>query len=97
MNLVDQRQRAWIAQNAKSDESGHYCLMGSLSRETLDRGELRKIHELFESRRKASIWKNFSRLWQRAPAKGVAQARKELGLDDSDRWCCWRPMCLEIA
>ncbi|NMC46535.1 MAG: hypothetical protein GYA52_06835 [Chloroflexi bacterium] len=79
----DQRQRAWIAQNAKVMNQDTTALWEAYREKPLDRGELRKIQELFESRRKASIWKNFSRLWQRAPAKGVAQARKELGLDDS--------------
>ena len=53
----------------------------------LNNHEKKKIRELFESRRKASVWKNFSRLWQQVPAKGVEIARKELGLDD-------RPMVL---
>jgi len=78
----DQRQRVWIAQNAKVMNQETDALWEAYREKPLDRNELHKIHELFESRRKASIWKNFSRLWQRAPAKGVAEARKELGLDD---------------
>ncbi len=78
----DQRQRVWIAQNAKVMEQETDALWEAYRDKPLDRNELHKIHELFEARRKASIWKNFSRLWQRAPAKGVAEARKELGLDD---------------
>jgi len=79
----DQRQRVWIAQNAKVMNQETDALWEAYREKPLDRSEMRRIHELFESRRKASIWKNFSRLWQRAPAKGVAQARQELGLDDS--------------
>ena len=78
----DQRQRVWIAQDDKVMEQNTDALWEAYKDVPLDRSETRKIHELFESRRKASIWKNFSRLWQRAPAKGVAKARKELGLDD---------------
>jgi hypothetical protein len=78
----DQRQRVWIAQNSKVMNQETDALWEAYREKPLDRAELRKIHELFEARRKASIWKNFSRLWQRAPAKGVAEARKELGLDD---------------
>jgi hypothetical protein len=78
----DQRQRVWIAQNAKVMNQETDALWEAYRDQPLDRNELHKIHELFEARRKASIWKNFSRLWQRAPAKGVAEARKELGLDD---------------
>ena len=78
----DQRQRAWIAQDDKVMSQNTDALWTAYGNKELTRSETRKIHELFEARRKASIWKNFSRLWQRAPAKGVAKARKELGLDD---------------
>ena len=44
--------------------------------------ERSKIREMFEARRKASVWKNFSRLWQQVPAQGVEIARQALGLDD---------------
>ena len=53
----------------------------------LTKGEKEKITEQFEARRNASVWKNFARLWQAVPAKGVEAARKELGLDE-------RPMVL---
>ncbi len=78
----DQRQRVWIAQNAKVMDQETDAMWEAFREKPLERNELQKIHELFEARRKASIWKNFSRLWQRAPAKGVAEARKSLGLDD---------------
>jgi hypothetical protein len=48
----------------------------------LTTSELEKVQELFDARRKASIWKNFSRLWQPVPAKGEDSARQELGLDE---------------
>lgn len=78
----DQRQRVWIAQDAKVMEQETDALWEAYRDKPLERSELHKTRELFEARRKASIWKNFSRLWQRAPAKGVTAARKELGLDD---------------
>ena len=78
----DQRQRVWIAQNAKVMNQETDDMWEAYQEKPLERGETQKIHELFEARRKASIWKNFSRLWQRVPAKGVTQARKALGLDD---------------
>jgi len=50
--------------------------------DTLTRTEKSKIREMFEARRKASIWKNFSRLWQQVPAQGAELARTALGLDE---------------
>lgn len=42
---------------------------------------MNRIRDLFEARKKASVWKNFNRLWQQVPNKGVEIARSELGLD----------------
>ena len=78
----DQRKRIWIAQNAKVMRQETDQLWEAFKDKPLTRSEKRKIHGLFKARRKASIWKNFSRLWQAVPAKGVEQARKELGLDN---------------
>jgi hypothetical protein len=78
----DQRQRIWIAQDEKVMFQNTDALWEKYNDIPLERNEIRKIHELYEARRKASIWKNFSRLWQRAPAKGVAKAKKDLGLDN---------------
>lgn len=78
----DQRQRIWIAQNDKVMRQNTDAMWEAFKEKPLTRGEKIKIHELFEARRKASVWKNFSRLWQRAPAKGVEIARGELALDE---------------
>ena len=78
----DQRQRIWIAQNAKVMYQETQDMWEAYKDRALTRTEKKKIRELFEARRKASVWKNFSRLWQKVPAKGVAIARNELGLDE---------------
>jgi hypothetical protein len=78
----DQRKRIWIAQNAKVMRQQTDQLWEVYKDLPLTRTEKRTIHKLFEARRKASIWKNFSRLWQAAPAKGVQQARADLKLDE---------------
>jgi len=83
----DQRQRIWLAQNSRVMLQETRDLWDAFSDKPLTSVEKKKIRELFEARRKASVWKNFSRLWQQVPAKGVEIARKELGLDE-------RPMVL---
>lgn len=77
----DQRQRIWIAQNEKVMRQDTQEMWEAYKDKSLTRTEKGKIREMFEARRKASIWKNFSRLWQQVPEKGVELARKELGLD----------------
>jgi capsule polysaccharide export protein KpsC/LpsZ len=44
--------------------------------------QLEQVRELMMSRQKASLWKNFSRLWQGTPTKGAEKTKLELGLDD---------------
>ena len=83
----DQRDRIWLAQNDKVMRQDTKDMWEVYRDIPLNNYEKKKIRELFEARRKASVWKNFSRLWQQVPAKGVEIARKELGLDE-------RPMVL---
>lgn len=78
----DQRQRIWITQNSKVMRQDTSDMWEAFKDKPLSRVETGKIRDLFEARRKASVWKNFSRLWQQVPAKGVDIARQELGLDD---------------
>jgi hypothetical protein len=78
----DQRQRIWIAQNSKIMQQDTQAMWDAYKEDQLTRTEKDKIRELFEARRKASVWKNFSRLWQHVPAQGVEIARGELGLDE---------------
>ncbi len=78
----DQRQRIWISQNSKVMRQDTSEMWETLKEKPLSQPELEKVRELFEARRKASVWKNFSRLWQQVPAKGADIARQELGLDE---------------
>ena len=78
----DQRQRIWIAQNAKVMRQQTQDMWEAYKDSALTRTEKKKIQELFEARQKASVWKNFSRLWQHIPAQGVEIARGKLGLDE---------------
>jgi hypothetical protein len=67
----DQRQRIWIAQNAKVMQQETQDMWEAYKDIPLTRTEKKKIRELFEARRKASVWKNF-----------VEIARNKLGLDE---------------
>jgi len=78
----DQRNRIWIDHNQKVMMQDTDALWDAFQDRPINRSEKAKVHELFEARKKASVWKNFSRLWQHVPAKGVSIARQELGLDD---------------
>jgi hypothetical protein len=49
-----------------------------------------RVGDLYTSRQNASLWNNFSRLWQDQPGQGGEDARKELGLDE-------RPLVLLAA
>jgi len=77
----EQRERMWLAQNGKVmlQETGE---MWEAFRDLpLKPDEKKTIHEQFEARRGASLWKNFSRQWQQIPTQGVEAASKQLGLD----------------
>ena len=78
----DQRQRIWVAQDDKVMRQNTDDMWEVYKEDTLTRTEKSKIREMFEARRKASIWKNFSRLWQQVPAQGAELARTALGLDE---------------
>ena len=78
----DQRQRVWITHNSKVMRQDTAAMWEAYQDNALTRTEKNRIREMFEARRKASVWKNFSRLWQQVPAQGVEIARKALGLDE---------------
>jgi hypothetical protein len=48
----------------------------------LDEQQMDRIRSLYVSRKKASLWENFARLWQDTPAQGGDVARQNLGLDE---------------
>jgi len=77
----DQRQRIWIAQDEKVMRQNTDAMWEVFQDKALTRTEKSKIREMFEARRKASVWKNFSRLWQHVPEQGAEMARKALDLD----------------
>lgn len=77
----NQKQHIWLAQNDRVMLQNTDALWEAYQTKPLTNEESEKIQALFEARKKASVWKNFSRLWQSIPAEGVQQAREKLGLD----------------
>lgn len=77
----EQRERMWLAQNGKVMLQDTGEMWEAFRDLPLKPDEKKTIHEQFEARRGASLWKNFSRQWQQIPAQGVEAARKQLGLD----------------
>jgi len=78
----DQKQRIWLAQNARVMRQETKDLWEAYKDTPLKPEEEKQIQALFEARKKASVLKNFSRQWQSVPAEGVREARSKLGLDD---------------
>ena len=78
----DQRQRIWLAQNSevmRQDTDGMWKASGD---KPLSNDQIERMRNLMMARQRASLWENFARMWQGSPAKGGAQARAKLGLDE---------------
>lgn len=78
----DQRNRLWIAQNNEIMRQNTDDLWNAKIDEKLTDEQLEKVRSLMMSRQKASLFENFSRLWQGIPTQGAEKTRKTLGLDD---------------
>jgi hypothetical protein len=86
----EQRNRIWLALNKEVMRQETDDLWAAYRDRPMSERELEKIRELFASRQKADLWKNFSRRWQVLPSHGGEQVRQSLGLDD-------RPVALLAA
>ncbi len=86
----EQRQRIWLANNEIVMRQNTDELWNARKHLSLTAEQKRTLQELFESRRKANLWKNFTRRWQGVSSQGAEQTRQQLGLDD-------RPIALLAA
>jgi hypothetical protein len=77
----DQRNRFWIAQNGEIMRQDTNELWKARIDEKLTDEQLEKVRALMISRQKASLFENFSRLWQGIPTQGAEKTRNNLGLD----------------
>ncbi len=78
----DQRHRFWIAQNAQIMRQNTKALWEARQNVVLTQEQMEKVRSLMQARQKASLWENFSRMWQGVPKQGAEKIRKEVGLDD---------------
>lgn len=77
----DQRNRFWIAQNSEIMKQDTNDLWQARRDEKLSEDQLEKVRALMISRQNASLFENFSRLWQGVPTEGAEKTRNKLGLD----------------
>lgn len=77
----EQRERMWLAQNAevmRLDTSELWAARGGIS---LTSDEDAAVKNLYQARRGARLWKNFTRQWQAAESQGAREVREQLRLD----------------
>lgn len=77
----EQRNRIWLAQNKEVMRQETDDLWAVCKDRPLTEDERGKVRDLFDSRQKADLWKNFSRRWQVLPSQGGDQVHQSLGLD----------------
>ncbi len=78
----EQRERIWFAQNDEVMQQDTTEMWQHRQTSPLNPQQWEQIQSLYASRQNASLWKNFSRLWQEQPSQGGEQLRKTLHLDE---------------
>jgi hypothetical protein len=78
----DQRQTIWIAQNDEIMRQDTDAMWNACKDIPLTKKQEKEVRDMFAARRKADLYGNFVRRWQKAPAVGSQKIRKDLGLDD---------------
>jgi hypothetical protein len=77
----EQRNRIWLALDKEVMRQETDDLWAEVSERPITNNDLEKVRDLFGSRQKADLWKNFSRQWQISPSQGGERVRQSLGLD----------------
>ncbi|HSQ27490.1 MAG TPA: hypothetical protein VLM80_10245 [Anaerolineales bacterium] len=77
----EQRERIWFTQNGEVMQQDTTEMWQNRQTRPLNPQQWEQIQSLYTSRQNASLWKNFSRLWQEQPSQGGEQLRKTLQLD----------------
>ena len=78
----NQRDRIWIAQDAEIMQQNTDDMWQARKEFHVSKADMSKISEMFQSRKQATLWENFSRLWQDTPPEGGSKIREALCLDD---------------
>jgi len=77
----EQRGRIWLAHNSEVMLQETEALWETYKVSPLTAEQWEQVRALYASRQNASLWENFSRLWQGQPSQGGEKVRQELGLD----------------
>jgi len=78
----DQNEAIWLAQNDEIMLQKTNWLWKNAENRRLTSKRLEKVEMLMSSRKKAALYGNFSRKWQKVPAEGADVIKKKIGLDD---------------
>lgn len=78
----DQRQTIWLAQNSEIMRQDTNEMWEVRKEQPITETQLKRVRDLFGARQKGSLAENFTRLWQKTPARGGAEVRQQLGLDE---------------
>ena len=75
----DQRDRIWIAQDSEIMQQKTDDMWQARKDMHISKNEMEKVQEMFQSRQRATLWENFSRLWQDTPVEGGSSVRGNHG------------------
>ncbi len=78
----DKRDHIWLAQDEEVMRQNTAPLWEVRKNTSLTNEQWEEIRALFSARQNATLWENFSRLWQGQPSEGGEAIRQNLGLDD---------------
>jgi len=78
----DKKDHMWLAQDEEVMSQNTAPLWEVRKNIALTEEQWEKIRSLFSARQNATLWENFSRLWQGQPSEGGETTRQNLGLDD---------------
>lgn len=78
----DKKDHMWLAQSEEVMRQNTAPLWEVRKELPLTDEQWEKIHSLFSARQNATLWENFSRLWQGQASEGGEVIRQNLGLDD---------------
>jgi hypothetical protein len=86
----EQRERIWLSLNSPVMFQDTSEMWEANKEEPFNDDQLNQVAELFSSRQRGGLWKNFKRQWQDTPFEGEEAVREKLELDH-------RPMVLLAA
>lgn len=78
----EKKDHMWLAQDDEVMRQNTEPLWEVRKNIPLTEEQWEKIRSLFSARQNATLWENFSRLWQGQPSEGGETTRQNLGLDE---------------